>query len=501
MLLLINNLINLTIDFINAFMSTIYILVISIIITTLLGSCLSYLKTNSYHRLEPEDRNPSTTEILQLERKKSVLHIKLQKPNPISNSTATSMMMQMIILTLTRGQVLEDTMRYLMPYTGRRLLTHRKLKIKFKNEEGIDAGGLTREWFMEISKEVFDTKLPLFIISESDRSTLSLNPLYCRPYSLFTLTSSFLSLFSFSNTNANSNDATKKSVIKLAPSHLKYYKTFGIVMGKAVYESQLLNISFSNLFLKLLFGRSIEESDIIEDDPQFYSNLLSLQSMSIDSLGLDLTFTAVEKVVDGGGGGGGGGEVVELISNGQKIPVTDNNKTEYIQAMLRYKYQSRLIPFIKEIQSGFEEIMPISHLNEFSIRELQILFNGLPFIDIRDWRTHTRYAGYSESSQVIIWFWDIIRIFSDEERCKLLQFVTASSRVPPLGFRNLQGSDGVHPFTISRLRREGSVSYQHFLPQAHTCFNMLCLPDYESYDVTKRMLLIAINECEMFTQN
>jgi hypothetical protein len=254
-------------DVISACISTIYILFITILLITLLSKLLLYLKINSFNRVI-EERNPSTTEILILERKKALLNVKLQKSSSSFNiattspsTNITSRSQQTIILTLNRGQVLRDTMRCLIPYTGNRLLVHRKIKIKikFKNEEGIDAGGLTREWFMEISKEVFDpTKLPLFIVSESDRSSLSLNPLYCRPLTLYSITSSFLSYFSFSTSSSSSSNSTAassslKPIIKLAPAHLKYYKTFGIIMAKAVYESQLLNIVFSNLFFGFEF--------------------------------------------------------------------------------------------------------------------------------------------------------------------------------------------------------------------------------------------------------
>ena len=57
-----------------------------------------------------------------------------------------------------------------------------------------------------------------------------------------------------------------------------------------------------------------------------------------------------------------------------------------------------------------------------------------------------------------------------ELRGRLLQFVTGSSKVPPGGFRYLQGHDGdARLFTIERLGPTAA-------PRAHTCFNRLDLP-------------------------
>lgn len=40
-----------------------------------------------------------------------------------------------------------------------------RLRIQFEGEEGIDAGGLTREWFVILSKEIFNPNYCLFLPS------------------------------------------------------------------------------------------------------------------------------------------------------------------------------------------------------------------------------------------------------------------------------------------------------------------------------------------------
>ena len=70
--------------------------------------------------------------------------------------------------------------------------------------------------------------------------------------------------------------------------------------------------------------------------------------------------------------------------------------------------------------------------------------------------------------QVVRWFWQIALGWSDEQKRRLLTFVTGSDRVPIEGLRALQP-----PFTISK-----NGGHSNRLPSAHTCFNHLLLPAY-----------------------
>lgn len=79
-----------------------------------------------------------------------------------------------------------------------------------------------------------------------------------------------------------------------------------------------------------------------------------------------------------------------------------------------------------------------------------------------------------------------------EQRAKLILFATGSSHIPVTGFVDLFGSQGRQHFTIEKW---GDVSH---LPRAHTCFNRLDLPPYESYDDLKTKLILAIEETSGF---
>ncbi len=74
-------------------------------------------------------------------------------------------------------------------------------------------------------------------------------------------------------------------------------------------------------------------------------------------------------------------------------------------------------------------------LKIFTSDELELLLNGQPFIDVSDWKSNTIYKGYSESSQVVLNFWDRMLNLQQQDLMRFLQFCTGSSRVPIGGFR------------------------------------------------------------------
>jgi len=69
---------------------------------------------------------------------------------------------------------------------------------------------------------------------------------------------------------------------------------------------------------------------------------------------------------------------------------------------------------------------------------------------------------------------------------KLLEFVTASDRVPVGGMRNLQ-------FTIQRNGVDDG-----WLPTSYTCYGILLLPDYSSKEVMREKLKTALENSRGF---
>merc|ERR1712196_80118 len=104
--------------------------------------------------------------------------------------------------------------------------------------------------------------------------------------------------------------------------------------------------------------------------------------------------------------------------------------------------------------------------------ELEFLFTGTQTIDVEDWKRHTEYVGglakKGTEHEVVRWFWEVLDEFSEEQRTRLLQFSTGSSRVPAQGFKALQRNDGKYQrFTLDSADGGGQFGW---LPLAHTCF-------------------------------
>jgi len=319
-----------------------------------------------------------------------------------------------------------------------------KLSIRFQGEEGVDAGGLTREWFSVLSKEM-------------------LNP----NYALF-------------NQCADKTTYQPNAASHINSEHLSYFRFIGRVIAMAIYHEQLLDCYFTRSFYKHILGIAIKYQDIESIDPDYYKNLKWMLDNDIDGV-LDYTFTQeIEEF--------GQRRQVELKPDGKNIPVTNENKHEYVRLVTELKMttsiKSQLIAFLE----SFFEIVPKDLISIFNEQELELLMSGLPEVDIEDLRNNTEYEGYAESSPVIQWFWKAVEQMNRNEKALLLQFVTGTSKVPLDGFKSLMGMNGLQKFNIHRVH--GSDR----LPSAHTCFNQLDLPEYESEEMLKERLMVSLLE-------
>ncbi|XP_011497625.1 PREDICTED: E3 ubiquitin-protein ligase HUWE1 [Ceratosolen solmsi marchali] len=320
--------------------------------------------------------------------------------------------------------------------------------IVFEGEEGQDAGGLLREWYVIISREIFNPMYALFTVSPGDRVTYMIN----------------------SSSHCN-------------PNHLCYYKFVGRVIAKAIYDNKLLECYFTRSFYKHILGILVKHTDMESEDYSFYKGLVYLTEHNISDLGYELTFSAEVNEF-------GVNDVRDLIPNGRNIVVTEETKLEYIRLVCQMKMTGAIRKQLNAFLEGFYDIIPKRLISIFNEQELELLISGLPNVDIEDLKANTEYHKYSPTSLQIQWFWRALRGFDQADRAKFLQFVTGTSKVPLQGFGALEGMNGVQKFQIHRDDRSTDR-----LPSAHTCFNQLDLPVYETYDKLRSNLLKAIHEC------
>ncbi|CAH1153351.1 unnamed protein product [Phaedon cochleariae] len=345
-----------------------------------------------------------------------------------------------------RSNIFEDSFRELFRRPPEEWKN--RFYIVFEDEEGQDAGGLLREWYVIISRDIFNPMYALFTVSPGDRVTYMIN----------------------SASHYNSN-------------HLCYYKFVGRVIAKAIYDNKLLECYFTRSFYKHILGISVKYTDMESEDYSFYRGLVYLMENNINNLGLDLTFsTEISEF--------GVTETRDLIPNGRHISVTEENKMEYVRLVCQMKMTGAIKQQLNSFLEGFYDIIPMRLISIFNEQELELLISGLPNVDIDDLKANTEYHKYQTNSLQIQWFWRALRSFDQADRAKFLQFVTGTSKVPLQGFGALEGMNGVQKFQIHRDDRSTDR-----LPSAHTCFNQLDLPVYETYDKLRAYLLKAIHEC------
>ncbi|KAG5848966.1 hypothetical protein ANANG_G00105060 [Anguilla anguilla] len=365
---------------------------------------------------------------------------KLKKPADIPNRFE---------MKLRRTAVLEDSYRRILSVKRAEFLKAR-LWIEFEGEKGLDYGGVAREWFFLISKEMFNPYYGLFEYSATDNYTLQINP----------------------NSGLCNED------------HLSYFKFIGRVAGMAVYHGKLLDAFFIRPFYKMMLQKPITLQDMESVDSEYFNSLKWI--LENDPTDLDLRFTIDEELF-------GQTHQHELKPGGADIVVTDDNKKEYIHLVMQWRFVNRILKQMTSFKEGFYELIPQDLIKIFDENELELLMCGLGDVDVNDWRENTKYKnGYLANQPVIQWFWKTVLLMDAEKRIRLLQFVTGTSRVPMNGFAELYGSNGPQLFTIEQWGTPDK------LPRAHTCFNRLDLPPYESFEELREKLHIAIENAQGF---
>ncbi|KAG1470993.1 hypothetical protein G6F56_002373 [Rhizopus delemar] len=324
-----------------------------------------------------------------------------------------------IQLSVRREYTFEDTYEQIHELTSDEV-RYGKLKVQFNDEEGVDEGGVSREWLSTLARQMFDPNYALFITSAADKLTYLPN---------------------------------RASGVN--PDHLSYFKFVGRIIGKAIHDDRLLDAYFTRSFYKLILGRPVDYKDLEAVDPAYYKSLVWMLENDITNV-IDLTFSV--EVDDFGTT-----KIIDLKPDGENIPVTQENKHEYVNLITSQKLVLAIKPQVDAFLEGFYEIIPYQNIKIFNEQELELLISGLPDIDIDDWKANTEYQGYNFQSPQIQWFWRAVRSFDEEERAKLLQFATGTSKVPLGGFSALQGSNGLQRFQIHK-----EFSDTNRLPSAHT---------------------------------
>lgn len=357
-----------------------------------------------------------------------------------------------LVVRIMRGRILEDGLTHLNSL-GRNL--RQRLSVCYLNqggaiEPGIDAGGLFKEFWTDLSNLAFDVNYALFRATEGAGQSMYPNP---------------------------------SSRAAHGCEHIKLFEFLGRILGKALYEGITIQPQFAHFLLSFLRG-DYNFLHMLPDlqclDPQLYGNLMFLKTYDGDATDLCLSFTVSDNDF-------GDNKEIPLIPNGLNIEVTNANKHLYIGLVAKHHVCDRVREQSEAFTRGLWEVIDRSWLRLFNEPELQVLISGSSEgkLDIKDLKAHTRYSGgFTILDKHIVRFWNIVSGMSSKQHACLLRFVTSCERSPPLGFATIDP-----PFTIQRV---GISRDSEKLPSASTCFNILKLPTYSSEKVLRENLLYSI---------
>ncbi|KAG0245013.1 putative E3 ubiquitin-protein ligase HTD2 [Mortierella sp. GBA43] len=360
-----------------------------------------------------------------------------------------------LLLTIRRDYIIEDALVQLQNKSHEDL--KKQLKVKFVNEEGIDEGGVQKEFFQLATRELMDPKYGMFVINEESR------------------------LCWFAQSPVDD---------KLA---LDEYSLVGSLIGLAIYNGIILDFHFPlALYRKLAFAaeasndpRKLDEQwdldDLEEIDPTLAKGLRQLETFDGDvQEAYDRTFQIEYESL-------GQTYQHDLVPNGAAIPLTNANRSEFIKEYLKFYFTTSVSKQFNAFSEGFHLVTLGSAIQLFRPEEVEQLICGSPDLDFNALEKITQYeGGFNAKSKIIRWFWEIVHAYDEKDKKRLLFFATGSDRVPIGGLGHLS-------FTISK---NGPDSMR--LPTSHTCYNTLMLCAYSTKERLQERLMTAIGNAEGF---
>uniref|UniRef100_A0A8C4Z4W8 HECT and RLD domain containing E3 ubiquitin protein ligase 4 n=1 Tax=Gadus morhua TaxID=8049 RepID=A0A8C4Z4W8_GADMO len=346
-----------------------------------------------------------------------------------------------LILIVRRENIVEDTMEVLRK--SKNVDYKKPLKVIFVGEEAVDAGGVRKEFFLLIMRELLDPKYGMFRYHEESR------------------------LIWFSNKTFEDIDL---------------FHLIGVVCGLAIYNLTIVELSFPVALYKKLLKRNPTLDDLKEMMPDVGRSLQHLLDYTEDDLEdtFCLNFTVTEENF-------GATEVLELVPNGDDINVNKSNRQDFVQAYVDYVFNRSVAPLFESFHAGFHKVCGGKVLELFQPNELQAMVIGNTNYDWKELERTTEYKGeYWAEHPTIKFFWDVFHNLPLEKKKQFLLFLTGSDRIPILGMKSL------------KLVIQPTGGGQLYLPVAHTCFNLLDLPKYPSMESLRDKLLQAIDHNQGF---
>lgn len=373
-------------------------------------------------------------------------------------------------LSIRRTHVVEDALTALVLHSQD---LKKPLKATFISggvpEPAQDEGGVRKEFFQLLTRDLFRPDFGMFTYDESTR------------------------LYWFNIAAANSilhtamdveEEEENKVFEEMQVESEREYTMVGALMGLAIYNAVLLDVHFPVVLYKKLLGQTPDFTDLKLAFPELGRGLQALldyepasEVEDIFCRHFDAEFEAFGEI-----------KHQELIPGGKDIPVTGENRLEYVQAYAKWVLEDSISRQFKAFAKGFHTVAGGPALSLFTPAELELLVCGLPHLDFEGLQNAAKYeGGYSADSTAVKWFWEVVRgTFTLEQKRQFLMFTTGSDRAPVGGLSTLSIC----------IQRAGPDTER--LPTSHTCFDTLLLPEYSSKEKMRERLLTAITNAQGF---
>ncbi|XP_065602338.1 probable E3 ubiquitin-protein ligase HERC4 isoform X2 [Cyrtonyx montezumae] len=347
-----------------------------------------------------------------------------------------------LILMVRRDNIVGDAVEVLRKTKN---VDYKKpLKVIFVGEEAVDVGGVRKEFFLLIMRELLDPKYGMFRYYEESR------------------------LIWFSDKTFEDSDL---------------FHLIGVVCGLAIYNFTIVDLHFPLALYKKLLNEKPSLDDLKELMPDVGRGMQQLLDYPEDDIeeAFCLNFTiTVENF--------GTTEIKELVPNGADIPVVKQNRQDFVDAYVDYIFNKSVASLFSAFHAGFHKVCGGKVLQLFQPSELQSMVIGNTNYDWKELEKNTEYKGeYWADHPTIKIFWEVFHQLPLEKKKQFLLFLTGSDRIPILGMKCL------------KLVIQPTGGGEGYLPVAHTCFNLLDLPKYTDKETLKSKLIQAIDHYEGFS--
>ncbi|XP_066891602.1 probable E3 ubiquitin-protein ligase HERC3 isoform X6 [Kogia breviceps] len=347
-----------------------------------------------------------------------------------------------LVLHVRRSSLVGDALRELSIHSDVDL--KKPLKVIFDGEEAVDAGGVTKEFFLLLLKEL-------------------LNPIY--------------GMFTYYQ------DSNLLWFSDMCFVEHNWFHLIGITCGLAIYNSTVVDLHFPLALYKKLLNVKPGLEDLKELSPtegRSLQDLLDYPGEDIEET-FCLNFTICRESY-------GVVEQKQLIPGGDTVAVCKENRQEFVDAYVNYVFQISVHEWYTAFSSGFLKVCGGKVLELFQPSELRAMMVGNSSYNWEELEETAIYKGdYSAAHPTVKLFWETFHEFPLEKKKKFLLFLTGSDRIPISGMAGLQ------------IAIQPTASGEEYLPVAHTCYNLLDLPKYSSKEVLCARLTQALDNYEGFS--